>query len=83
MVAVQEEVPVVPVAVYGTQRWSLADWNPCTVAFGEPVRYDGLPKSGRGYTEATVDIERRIHTLFDWLADVDKRGRPRDEVPPL
>jgi 1-acyl-sn-glycerol-3-phosphate acyltransferase len=83
MVAVQEEVPVVPVAVYGTQRWSLADWNPCTVAFGEPVRYDGLPKSGRGYKEATVDIERRIHTLFDWLADVDKRGRPRDEVPPL
>jgi 1-acyl-sn-glycerol-3-phosphate acyltransferase len=83
MVALQEDVPVVPTAVYGSQFWSLVRWNVCSVAFGEPVRFDGLPKSGRGYKEATAEIERRIHALFDWLADVHRRGRPRGEVPPL
>jgi 1-acyl-sn-glycerol-3-phosphate acyltransferase len=83
MVALQEEVPVVPVGIYGTQFWSLADWKPCSVAFGEPVRFDGLPKNGRGYKEATAEIERRIRALFDWLAELHARGRPRDATPPL
>jgi 1-acyl-sn-glycerol-3-phosphate acyltransferase len=83
MVALQEDVPVVPVGVYGTQFWSLADWKPCSVAFGEPVRFEGLPKGGRGYKEATAEIERRVHALFDWLAEVHARGRPRDETPPV
>jgi 1-acyl-sn-glycerol-3-phosphate acyltransferase len=83
MVALQEAVPVVPVAVYGTQAWRIGNFAPCSVAFGDPVRYDGLPKNGRGYKEATADIERRIHTLFDWLADIHSRGRPRDVEPPL
>ena len=83
MVALQEEVPVQPVAIYGTQFWSLGDWKSCSVAFGEPVRFDGLPKNGRGYREATREIERRIHALFDWLAEVHERGRPRGETPPL
>jgi 1-acyl-sn-glycerol-3-phosphate acyltransferase len=83
MVALQEEVPVMPVAIYGTQFWSLSDWKSCVVAFGEPMRFEGLPKNGRGYKEATREIERSIHTLFDWLADVHARGRPRGETPPL
>ena len=57
--------------------------EPCSIAVGEPVRYDGLPKGGRGYKEATADIERRIVTLFDWLADVHRRGRPKGLTPPL
>ena len=27
----------------------------------------GLPKNGRGYKEATAEIEHAIHRLFDWL----------------
>ena len=83
MVAIQEDVPVIPVAIYGTSEWKPGNFRRCTVAFGEPVRFDGLPKNGRGYREATVEIERRIHTLFDWLAEVDAQGRPRKLVPPL
>jgi 1-acyl-sn-glycerol-3-phosphate acyltransferase len=83
MIAIQEGVPVVPVAVYGTQFWRLGNFAPCSVAFGEPVRFDGLPRGGKGYKEATAELERRIHTLFDWLADVHARGRPRGLVPPL
>jgi 1-acyl-sn-glycerol-3-phosphate acyltransferase len=83
MVALQEDVPVLPAAVYGTQFWQ--PWNraPCTVSVGEPVRFDGLPKGGRGYREATAEIERRINALFDWTAGFHARGRPRGERPPL
>ena len=83
MVALQEDVPVVPVAVYGTQRWRLGNFAPCSVAFGSPLRFDGVPRGGRGYKEATVEIERRINVLFDWLAGVHRDGRPRRLVPPL
>jgi 1-acyl-sn-glycerol-3-phosphate acyltransferase len=83
MVAIQEDVPVVPMAVYGTQFWRLGNFAPCSLAVGKPVRFEGLPKGGRGYKEATVEIERRIHALFDWLEEVHARGRPCGETPPL
>jgi 1-acyl-sn-glycerol-3-phosphate acyltransferase len=83
MVALQEDVPVVPMAVYGTQFWRIGNFAPCSLAVGAPVRFEGLPKGGRGYKEATAEIERRIHALFDWLADVHARGRPHGETPPL
>jgi 1-acyl-sn-glycerol-3-phosphate acyltransferase len=83
MVAIQEGVPVVPVAVYGTQFWKIGNFKPCSVAFGAPVRFDDVPKGGRGYKEATAEIERRINVLFDWLADVHARGRPAGLEPPL
>jgi 1-acyl-sn-glycerol-3-phosphate acyltransferase len=83
MVALQEDVPVVPVAVYGTQRWRLGNFAPCSVAFGSPLRFDGVPRGGRGYKEATAEIERRINVLFDWLAGVHRDGRPRGLTPPI
>jgi 1-acyl-sn-glycerol-3-phosphate acyltransferase len=83
MVALQEDVPLQPVAVYGTQLWKPGNLAPCSVAFGEPLELDGYPKGGRGYREATAEIERRINVLFDWLADVHARGRPAHETPPL
>jgi 1-acyl-sn-glycerol-3-phosphate acyltransferase len=83
MVALQEDVPVVPVAVYGTQFWKIGNFAPCSIAFGEPVRFEGLPKGGRGYREATVEIERRIHALVAWLAEVHAEGRPKGLTPPL
>jgi 1-acyl-sn-glycerol-3-phosphate acyltransferase len=83
MVALQENVPVVPVGIYGTQRWRPWNFAPCSIAVGEPVRFDELPKNGRGYREATAEIERRIRVLHDWLAEVHARGRPRGETPPL
>jgi 1-acyl-sn-glycerol-3-phosphate acyltransferase len=83
MVALQEDVPVMPVAVYGTQFWKPWNLAPCSVAFGEPVRFEGLPKGGRGYKEATAEIERRLRVLVDWLAEVNAQGRPPGLTPPL
>jgi 1-acyl-sn-glycerol-3-phosphate acyltransferase len=67
MVGMQEGVPVIPVAIYGTQFWKPGNFRRCTVRFGEPLRFDDLPKNGKGYREATAVIERRIHELFDEL----------------
>jgi 1-acyl-sn-glycerol-3-phosphate acyltransferase len=83
MVALQEDVPVIPVAVYGTQNWKIGNFAPCSVAFGEPLAFEGLPKGGKGYKEATAEIERRINVLFDWLADVHAQGRRAEAVSPL
>jgi 1-acyl-sn-glycerol-3-phosphate acyltransferase len=82
MVAIQEEVPVVPAAVYGTQFWKPGNFAPCTIAFGQPLDLSGLPKNGRGYKEATGEIEARIRGLFDWLADLHAKGRPKDATAP-
>jgi 1-acyl-sn-glycerol-3-phosphate acyltransferase len=82
MVAIQEDVPVVPAAIYGTQYWKPGNFAPCSLAFGDPMDFGGVPKSGRGYKEATAEIETRIHGLFDWLADVHARGRPKGLTPP-
>jgi 1-acyl-sn-glycerol-3-phosphate acyltransferase len=82
MVAIQEHVPVVPVAVYGTPAWRIGNRAPCSIAVGEPFLLDGFPKGGPGYREASAEIERRIRTLWDWLGEVHARGRPAGETPP-
>ena len=83
MVAIQEEVPVVPIAVYGTQFWKPGNFAPCSIAIGEPFLFEGLARGGKGYKEASAEIERRLNILFDWLAEVHARGRPEGLTPPL
>jgi 1-acyl-sn-glycerol-3-phosphate acyltransferase len=82
MVAIQEQVPVVPAAIYGTQFWKPGNLAPCSLAFGHPIDFSGLPKNGRGYKEATAEIEHSINRLFDWLADIHAQGRPVGVTPP-
>jgi 1-acyl-sn-glycerol-3-phosphate acyltransferase len=74
--------PSFPAAIYGTQFWKPGNFAPCSLAFGEPLDFGGLPKTGRGYKEATAEIEARIHGLFDWLADLHAHGRPEGLTPP-
>jgi len=82
MVAIQEAVPVVPAAIYGTQFWRPGNFAPCTIAFGQPLDFSGRPKNGRAYKEATAEIEANVHRLFDWLADLHAKGRPKGATPP-
>jgi 1-acyl-sn-glycerol-3-phosphate acyltransferase len=56
MVALQEDVPVVPVAIHGTETWRPGNWAPVSVAWGEPMRFEGLHKGGKGYREASAQI---------------------------
>jgi 1-acyl-sn-glycerol-3-phosphate acyltransferase len=82
MAAVQEEVPVICGAIHGTETWRLGNFHPVSIAFGEPLRFDGLAKSGRSYREASAEIDREIRRLWEWLVELHAQGRPRHAVPP-
>jgi len=82
MVALQEGVPVTPVAIHGSQDWSLRNRVPCSVAFGRPMRLEGIPRGGRGYREASHEIEQEIRRLWEWLVELHAQGRPKGSTPP-
>ena len=82
MVAINEEVPVICSAIYGSFEWRLGNFSPVSLAWGTPMSFDGLPRGGKGYKEASAEIEREIRKLWEWLAGVHELGRPRDAVPP-
>jgi 1-acyl-sn-glycerol-3-phosphate acyltransferase len=82
MVAINEDVPVVCAAIYGSYEWRPGSFKPVSVAWGNPISFDGLPRGGKGYKEASVEIQREIRRLWEWLAGVHELGRPRDATPP-
>jgi 1-acyl-sn-glycerol-3-phosphate acyltransferase len=82
MVAVNEGVPLIPAAIHGSQAWRLGNFAPVSIAWGEPMTFDGLPRGGKGYREASVEIERELRRLWEWLVDVHALGRPVDATPP-
>jgi 1-acyl-sn-glycerol-3-phosphate acyltransferase len=82
MVALQEGVPVVPAAIHGSHTWRIGNWAPVSVAWGEPMRFDGLPKGGKGYREASTELAAKLRELHDWLAQLHTLGRPRQATPP-
>ena len=82
MVAINENVPVICAAIYGSFEWRLGNRSPVSIAWGMPMSFDGLPRGGKGYKEASTEIEREIRKLWDWLAGVHDLGRPRDATPP-
>jgi 1-acyl-sn-glycerol-3-phosphate acyltransferase len=82
MVALQEDVPVICAAIHGSQSWRPGNFAPVSIAWGEPMRFQGLPKGSRGYREASAEIERELHRLWAWLRDLHEAGRPSDAVPP-
>jgi 1-acyl-sn-glycerol-3-phosphate acyltransferase len=83
MIALHERAPIVPAAIHGSQTWKLGTFRPVSVAWGAPVRFDGLTPGGSAYREVTAEIERRIRALWAFLVDMHASGRPRDSQPPL
>jgi 1-acyl-sn-glycerol-3-phosphate acyltransferase len=83
MVALQEDVPVVPAAIHGSQDWKPGNFHPVSIAWGEPMRFEGLPKGGKGYREASAQIQDELHRLWRWLVEVHEAGdRPAVATPP-
>jgi 1-acyl-sn-glycerol-3-phosphate acyltransferase len=82
MVALNESVPIVPAAIHGSQYWRIGNFAPVSIAWGEPMMFDGLPKGGRGYKEASIEVERKLRELWQWLVEIHELGRPRDATPP-
>jgi 1-acyl-sn-glycerol-3-phosphate acyltransferase len=82
MVALNEDVPLIPVAIHGSERWRLGNFAPVSIAWGEPITFEGLPRGGKGYREASKEVDRKIRELWGWLVEVHELGRPRDATPP-
>jgi len=82
MVSINENVPVIPVAIHGSHSWRPGNFHPVSLAWGQPMSFEGLPRGGKGYKEASVEIEREIRRLRDWLVGIHELGRPRNAVPP-
>jgi 1-acyl-sn-glycerol-3-phosphate acyltransferase len=82
MVGITESVPVIPVALHGSQSWRLGNFAPVSLAWGEPMTFEGLPRGGKGYKEASHQIELKLNELWQWLVEMHRLGRPREAVPP-
>jgi 1-acyl-sn-glycerol-3-phosphate acyltransferase len=74
MLAIQEDVPVVPCAL-DTFGWSPRNRRPCCVMWGEPIRLD-LPRTGKGYKEGTLVLEEAIGALWRTAAQAVVDGFP-------
>jgi 1-acyl-sn-glycerol-3-phosphate acyltransferase len=82
LIAVQEKVPVVCGAIEGTQRWKLGNWEPVSIAFGEPLDMNGYPRNSKGYRAASQEIQTELRRLWEFLVTTQEQGRPRVAIPP-
>jgi 1-acyl-sn-glycerol-3-phosphate acyltransferase len=82
MAALQGDVPVICAAIHGSQYWRVGNFAPVSIAWSEPMKFDGLPRGAKGYREASEWIEDELNRLWRWLRDLHQAGRPRVAVPP-
>jgi len=82
MIAIQEDVPVLCGAIHGTQDWRFGNFEPVSIAFGEPKRLSDLPRNSKGYRAGSLEIQREIRRLWEFLVDVHELGRPDVAMPP-
>jgi 1-acyl-sn-glycerol-3-phosphate acyltransferase len=82
MIAVQEQVPVVCGAIHGTQDWKLGNWQPVSIAFGEPLDLGRHPRNSQGYRAASAEIQQELRRLWEFLVATHEQGRPRVAIPP-
>jgi 1-acyl-sn-glycerol-3-phosphate acyltransferase len=79
MVAMQEDVPIVPCGI-DSFGWSPLNRRPCAVVFGDPIRLEGIAKSGSGYKEGAAIVEKEVHRLWRLAAQAVHDDIP-DELP--
>jgi len=82
MAALQVDVPVVVGAIHGSQHWRPGNFHPVSIAWSEPIRFDGLPRNAKGYREASAEIRREVLRQWTFLVDLHRLGRPNVARPP-
>jgi 1-acyl-sn-glycerol-3-phosphate acyltransferase len=75
MIAIQEQVPIIPVGI-DTFGWSLKNPRPCALVWGEPIRLDDLPRTGKGYKEGAALLEIELIRLWRQAAEAVAAGLP-------
>jgi len=74
-IAMRENVPIVPCGVE-TFSWSWRNRRRCCVVFGHPLRFDGLPRNGRGYKEAAGILQAELLRVWRQAAEARVAGYP-------
>jgi hypothetical protein len=46
------------------------------------MRFDHVPPGGKGYREASLEIEHELRRLWEWLVAQHEAGRPREVTLP-
>jgi 1-acyl-sn-glycerol-3-phosphate acyltransferase len=82
LIAVQEQVPIVCGAIEGSQRWRVGNFEPVSIAFGEPLDVSGHPRNSNGYRAASQEIQAELRRLWEFLVTTQEQGRPRVAIPP-
>ena len=82
LIAVQEQVPVVCGAIEGSQRWKFGNFEPVSIAFGEPLDLSGHPRNSQGYRAGSREIQTELRRLWEFLVTTQEQGRPRVAIPP-
>ena len=77
MIAIQEQVPLVPCGVYSF-GWTPTNRRPCAVVWGEAIDLGGFPRSGRGYREAGELVGEEIRRLWRLAAEAVAAGFPAE-----
>lgn len=75
MIAMQEDVPIVPCGI-DTFGWSTWSRRRCCVVWGEPISLDDLPRTGKGYKEGAAVVEQELSRLWRQAADAVAGGFP-------
>ena len=75
MIAIQEDVPVIPCGVE-TFRWSPRNRRQCAVVWGEPISLEGLPRGKRGYEQAGELVGTELVRLWRLAAEAVGKGLP-------
>ena len=74
MVAIQEDVPIVPCGV-DTFGWGFRNRRTCCVVWGDPIRLD-LPRTGKGYKEGGTVVEEVVVGLWRVAVQAAADGFP-------
>ena len=75
MIALQEDVPVVPCGIYSF-GWSRKNRMPCAIVWGEPLDLGSMPKSGRGYKRAAELVGDELRHLWRQAGEATAAGFP-------
>ncbi|MFL5819337.1 MAG: lysophospholipid acyltransferase family protein, partial [Solirubrobacteraceae bacterium] len=76
--ALEAGVPVVPIAVYGSQKarnWKRLQFPKVTIQYGDPIRFERVERSSREQQQAVADeILAGIRRLYQELERYGRRG---------
>jgi len=75
MLALQEDVPIVPCGVYSF-GWTRRNRRNCAVVWGPQMQLEGLPRSGRGYKEGARIVAEELVRLWRLAGEAVGAGLP-------